>query len=99
MLGRISTNPSFFSYNPPKTDDDNESRIAISHSKDIEFSCVRFDQHEMFSVTFVTITQLINMYNTISRLSASGGSPTVAAGLAGSQGPSSPTLPPGKEEI
>ena len=33
------------------------------------------------------------------RLSASGGSPTVAAGLAGSQGPSSPTLPPGKEML
>ena len=33
------------------------------------------------------------------RLSASGGSPTVASGLAGSQGPSSPTLPPGKDRV
>ena len=52
----------------------------------------------MLSTTFVTMTQRTDMYNTISRLSASGGSPTVAAGLAGSQGPSSPTLPPGKQK-
>jgi len=34
-----------------------------------------------------------------SRLSASGGSPTVAAALSGSQGPSSPTLPPGNSAL